>query len=120
MKTLNFFILSITIILSIIASIISCKKEIVEPLPTYQVTYEFSSDAPKYLVQIWDITNKNDFSDSVSGIFLKTIIYDYNATYRCNISTQNISNKKIIIRYNGRINSCNDSIYPTLNCGFVP
>lgn len=116
MKLLNKIVLFTIVTFSIIASIVSCKKE---KKTTYEVTYTFNNTSPSYLVQIWDGTGLNDFSQSVSSpSFTKTVTYDYNATYRCRIENDNSlkSKMQINITYNGFTTSCHDSIFPSLEC----
>ncbi len=103
--------IALTIILATI--LFGCKKENTH----YSVTYEFSSSAPSSYVQIWDGTNLNDFSDSIyGGTFTKTIEYDYDATWRCIVSSKNPSNLKIGITLNGVTNTCESTLYPSLEC----
>lgn len=100
--------------ISILIAFAGCKKESPN---TYSVTYEFISSATSSYIQIWDVTNLNDFADSIhSGIFTKTIKYDYDATWRCNISTKNPASLKINITLNGITNTCESTLYPSLEC----
>lgn len=110
------FLLIIAIMVFI--GISGCKKK--DNKPSYEITYTFyNTHTPKYLVQIWDGTGLNDFSDSISApSFSKTVTYDYSATYRCRIDNSNSSASKtrIDITYNGVTTTCQDSIYPSLEC----
>lgn len=101
----------------IILSISSCKKK--DDKPSYEVTYTFYNNNSSYIVQIWDGTALNDFSQLVnSASYSKTIKYDYNATYRCRIENSGsyTSKMQINITYNGVTTSCQDSIFPSLEC----
>lgn len=90
-----------------------CKKEKL----TYSVTYEFSSSATSSYIQIWDGTGLNEFNDSIhTPTFTKTIIYDYDVTYRCAISSKNPANLKINITLNGVTNTCESTLYNSLEC----
>lgn len=102
-------------------TIIGCKKK--DDKPKYTVTYTFTSTAPSYYVQISDVTNLNDFADSVhTASFTKTITYDYDATYRCRIDNGKglVSNKSIAITYNEATNTITDDLYPSLEYFITP
>ena len=101
----------------LIVLLVSCKKH--QPNKEQIVTYSFYSDAPAYYIEIRDLTNLNDFQDSIySSSFGKTLSYTYRETLRCKISNRNNtpSKMKIIISHGGAINTCQDSLYSSLNC----
>lgn len=102
----------------ILVAISSCKKDKTHVEPEkIVVTYSFYSQHTPYCVRIWDVTNINDFQDSVyTNSFSKSISYDYNETFRGQIDAKQPANMQIQISSGGKTNNCTDSLYSNLNC----
>ncbi len=105
------------ILLTVLGIFSSCKKDD-KQTPEYEVTYTFTSTAKSYYVQIWDVTEQNNFADSVyTPSFSKTIKYDYVGTHRCKLSNANskATPKSISISYDGNTNIQYDTLYPSMD-----
>lgn len=111
---------------AVLLSLASCKKRETinqNQKETYKVTYTFTSEVPAYYISITDITNLNDFEDSIfTPTFSKTITYDYKATYGCYMSNRNnqVSDKSISITLNGKTITTADTLYSSLSSFIVP
>lgn len=99
---------------------IGCKKESPQPPPakeTWTISYSFHCEVVPYYVAIGEITGLHDFSDSIyTKDFNKTIVYDYNTTFRTDINAKAPCYKKTTITYNSDMRYCEDTLYPSLHC----